>query len=106
MTGILYLFFVMGFLVGFVLLQIFLSKKENNWLGLILPIISFIFSIMTVLGFAIFQNTSTSEIIVQEIFMFVLWNIPTICLIAIYFACRESYSQKKAIDKMNIEDLE
>lgn len=32
----------LAFLVGIVFLQIFLSKKESKWPGLILPIISFI----------------------------------------------------------------
>ena len=32
---------VLAFLIGIILLQIFLSRTERKWLGLILPIISF-----------------------------------------------------------------
>lgn len=35
-------------LVGAIFLQIFLSKRSNMWLGLILPIISFSISIISV----------------------------------------------------------
>ena len=35
----------------------------------------------------------------------VLGNIPTIILLAIYFACREKQGRNKEQDKMRIEDL-
>lgn len=106
MAGFLYLFYVMVFLAGIVLLQIFLSKRENKWLGLILPTISFMFSILTVLSYVVYENQSTVERIFQFIMMFLLWNIPTISLLAIYFACREKFKKKRGLDKMKIEDLE
>jgi biotin transporter BioY len=106
MEGFLYLFCVMVFLVGIVLLQIFLSKRENKWLGLIFPMISFMFSILVVLSMAVYANQSTGERIFQLITMLLLGNIPTISLLVIYFACREKFKKKKGIDKMKIEDLE
>jgi hypothetical protein len=96
---------IVAFLAGIVMLQIFLSKGENKWLGLILPVISVIYSLMAVLGMAIYANQTTVERITQDIFVFLLLNIPTAILIAIYFACREKYKKKKEIDKMNIQDL-
>jgi biotin transporter BioY len=106
MAGFLYLFCVMVFLVGIVLLQIFLSKRENKWLGLIFPMISFMFSILVVLSMAFYANQSTGERIFQLIMILLLCNIPTIILLAIYFACREKFKKKKGLDKMKIEDLE
>ena len=35
----------------------------------------------------------------------VLGNIPTVILLAIYFACREKQGRDKEQDKMRIEDL-
>jgi hypothetical protein len=96
----------MVFLAGIVLLQIFLSKRENKWLGLIFPMISFMFSILAVLGYAFYANQSTVHRIFQLIIMLLLWNTPTISLLAIYFACREKFKNKKGLDKMKIEDLE
>jgi uncharacterized membrane protein YoaK (UPF0700 family) len=106
MAGFLYLFCVMLFLVGIVLLQIFLSKRENKWLGLIFPMISFMFSILAVLGYAFYANQSTVDGIFQLVMILLLWNTPTISLLAIYFACREKYKKKNGLDKMKIEDLE
>jgi Na+/alanine symporter len=96
----------MVFLAGIVLLQMFLSKRENKWLGLILPMITFMFSVLTVLGYAFYANQSISQRIFQFIMIFLLYNIPTISLLAIYLACREKLKKKKGLDKMNIEDLE
>jgi hypothetical protein len=93
------------FLAGIIILQIFLSKRENKWLGLILPIINVIFSIIAVLNMAILGNESIIQIIFQDIIVFLLCNIPTIILIAIYLACREKFKKNKEIDKMNIQDL-
>ena len=35
-----------------------------------------------------------------------LYNIPTLILLAIYFACREKFRRKKEMDRMNAQDLE
>ena len=49
------------FLVGIVWLQIFLSKKRNKWLGLVIPAICLIFSILSVLNISVYSTfTSTS----------------------------------------------
>lgn len=94
-----------GFFVGIILLQIFLSKRESKSLGLILPGINVIFSIIGVLGMAFYQNESITQIIIQIIMVFLLLNIPTIILMAVYFVCREKMKRNKEIDKMNIQDL-
>ncbi|MGH4052391.1 MAG: hypothetical protein ACREVX_13865 [Clostridium sp.] len=92
-------------LVGIIILQIFLSKRENKWLGLILPAVNVMFSIIAVLGMAFFEKPSIAEIILQVIMLFLIWNISTAILIAIYYSCREKLKKKKEIDKMNIQDL-
>ncbi|MFT5872158.1 MAG: uncharacterized membrane-anchored protein YitT (DUF2179 family) [Clostridium sp.] len=93
------------FLLGIIILQIFLSKRENKWLGLILPIINVFFSTMAVLVSAAFTGQPIDQSIMQLIMEFLVSNISTIILIAIYFACREKFKKKKEIDKMNIQDL-
>ncbi|MDR1689756.1 MAG: hypothetical protein LBS21_14285 [Clostridiales bacterium] len=141
------LFVLLLFAAGIVILQIFLSRKENKWLGLILPIISLCISVISVLGVA-FYSTVTSqsstlqttygneEIIWEEIVtdetnpvddameriavrpaksihslvitiisVFLLYNIPTVILFAIYFAGREKQRRKKALESMKKQDL-
>lgn len=119
------------FLSGSIWLQTFLSKKKNKWLGLIIPIICFMFSIMTVLSLAMYTNktilrtetingvevieettTLQSErpsmisMIVSIIPVFITSNIPTIIFLAVYFACREKLKLRNELDKMSIQDLE
>ena len=76
-----------AFLIGIVLLQIFLSRTERNWPGLILPVISFLF------GFLYLYNMSAGTLIWQVFFVWLLGNIPTIIFLAIYFACRPKRKQ-------------
>lgn len=87
-----------------VILQLFLSKKSNKWLGLILPIITFVFSLLYVLN--IMDTGSLWQNMILIVSTLLLSNIPTIILLAIYFACREKLKRKAQLEKMNIQDLE
>jgi len=51
-----YRFLSLIFIVGGILLQIFLSRQESKWAGLILPIITFILSLIYVLNIAVTEN--------------------------------------------------
>ena len=96
--------FLLVFGVGGIWLQIFLSKKESKWAGLILPIITFCISLIFVLGVANIGELST--VIVTVLSTFLLCNIPTAVLFAIYAACRGKRNKQKALDKMSVQDLE
>ncbi|WP_324825853.1 hypothetical protein [Sinanaerobacter sp. ZZT-01] len=112
-------------------LQIFLSRKKNKWLGLILPLICLIFSLIAAMGIPIFSTFTVTEQSISQggeiinsavesstdqanlsstifmvIIVFLLYNIPTVILLSIYFACRETLKRKKELEKMNIQDLE
>ena len=128
---ILIIMLMIGCLV--VALQIFLSKKENKWLGLILPIICLVFSIMAVMGMLNFNThtristivTENGQTVKKEIInidkkgpfmgasemglsigmIFVVTNIPTVILIGIYRGCRRKRKNLE-LEKMNIQDLE
>jgi len=119
---------------GIICLQICLSKKENKWPGLILPIVFFCFSLIVSLGLTGYRLSyvtktqtvdETGEVISESvsdenraqdagmesdigaiISTFALCNISTIVLLALYFAFREKKNQKSALEKMSIQDLE
>ncbi len=119
------------FLAGSIWLQIFLSKKKNRWLGLIIPLICFMFSIMAVFSLGVYTNitigsvtdtidgsklTEKTTILQSEkptalsmlataVPVFLITNIPTIIFSAIYFSCREKLKLRTELDKMNIQDL-
>ena len=111
-----------------VILQIFLSKKESKWPGLVLPFTSLGISVMAFLGILLFsaytytttlmvngevvqQTTPTqigyaSSIVVGAVYVFVLYNIPTAVLLAIYAGCRSKRNKLRALEKMSAQDLE
>lgn len=118
-------------LVGIVWLQVFLSKKKNKWLGLVTPMICIMFSIMFVLSMSMYTTNKTSRIetvdkvLIKEAQVedniakpsvgkmvamatptLLVTNIPTIILLAIYFACREKINRNNELEKMNVQDLE
>lgn len=63
-------------------LQIFLSKAQRKWPGLILPGISVLTSLIYPL------NLMAGSDVWEFFIVWILANIPTVVLLAIYFACR------------------
>mgnify|MGYP000853322012 FL=1 len=86
-------------------LQLFLSKKENKWLGLILPAIFFIYSLLMVFNISVHESMTAWDIFSMIASVFLLTNIPTIILLGIYVACREKIKRNAELNKMNIQDL-
>lgn len=100
------LFIVMVLLVGAIFLQIFLSKKKSKLFGLILPTVTFLYSLLMILNITVFEGTRGGEIFMLIASTFLISNIPTIVLLGIYFGCREKMKLRSQLDKMNIQDLE
>lgn len=103
---IIMLFIVIVLLVGGIFLQIFLSKKKSKWFGLILPTITFLYSVLMVLSIAVFNGMTGGEVFMLIASTFIFSNIPTIVLLSIYFGCREKMKIRSQLDKMNIQDLD
>ena len=104
-VGLLFFLLVL-LLVGVILLQIFLSRRVSPWPGLVLPGLSFLYSLIVMLNVAILFDSSGWEIVSTFLIVFLLYNIPTLVLLVIYFACRGKYRRRREIDKMNAQDLE
>ena len=92
-------------IVGAVVLQIFLSRSKRKWPGLILPVLTFIYSLIGVLSIASFKAASGASVAGLVIMVLLLMNIPTVILLAIYFVVKERNRKNKEIDKMNIKHL-
>ncbi len=88
--------------VGGILLQIFLSRRQSRWPGLVLPGLTFLYSLLMVLGAVAFNGEFPWGPILACL---LLGNIPTIVLLAIYWAAREKFRVKSQMDKMKINDL-
>lgn len=111
--------------VGLMVLQVYLSKRENRMLGLIMPITSFCLSVFVFLGISLFYyrtlvytTTNHGEIIERvtqvniastvfqlALINFIFFNIPTLGFIAIYLIYRGKKRSRIAIDKMSVQDL-
>ena len=90
-------------LVGGVLLQIFLSRRESRWPGLGLPLLTVLQSLLLVLN--IIDTGSVSQNVLTVLVTLLTGNIPTLVLLAIYWAVREKRRVRDQIDKMKIDEL-
>ena len=97
------LLLLLAFLAAVVLLQIFLCRRPQKWPGLVLPGICALFSLVAVLNVA--ALVSMENTILAVLAVLVLYNIPTVVLMAIYWICRQKYSRARELEKMNIADL-
>lgn len=93
---------VLVLIAGGVILQIFLSRRRSRWPGLVLPLLTFLYSVLLVLNVrSVDGEFPWGPVLVSLI----LGNLPTLVLLAIYWAAREKFRVKDQIDKMNIDDL-
>jgi hypothetical protein len=90
-------------MVGLGFLQAYLSKREGNVPGLIIPGISFLLSLIWPLNMI---SPDGNPDYVGMLLVLLLANIPTYIYLAIYFVCREKYQKKNQMDRMNIQDLD
>lgn len=102
-TMIAFLVFVLVVLVGGIFLQIFLSKRESRWPGLVLPLLTFLWSLLGPLN--VMDTGSVSRNMLLVLVTLLAGNIPTLLLLAIYWAVREKRRVKDQIDKMKIDEL-
>ena len=82
-TTIIAIIIILLILGSIIWLQIFFSKKDNKSLGLMLPVINFVYAIAIVMGMISgnpIHSSSFSFIISNLLFA----NIPTVILIVIY----------------------
>ena len=98
-----FLVFVLVILVGGILLQIFLSKRESRWPGLVLPLLTFLWSLLGPLN--VMDTGSVSRNVLLVLVTLLAGNIPTLVLLAIYWAARDKRRVKDQIDKMKIDEL-
>ena len=100
------LLLLLALLAGGILLQIFLSRRRSRWPGLVLPGLTFLYSILMVLSVAVYGMVGESGFPWGPVlYSLILGNLPTLVLLAIYWAARERYRMRDQMDKMKIDDL-
>ena len=116
------MFALLVFVAVVMILQVFLSKTESKWTGYIMPAVMFGVSLVATLQFMlrlidtrsftgmingvfIEHTTSMSSIIGQTALIFVLCNIATGIMIAIYTIFRRKRNRQRALEMMSVQDL-
>ena len=94
--------FLLVLLVGVPLLQIFLSRRESKWPGLILPLLTFLYSLLMACSAVAYNGEIPWGAILASL---ILGNIPTALLLVIYFACREKLRKRSELDKISTAPL-
>lgn len=98
------LIIVILLMIGAVLLEMYLSRRPSRWPGLVLPGISFLFALLYPLNMAALDGV-TASFIAQLVMVWLLANVPTFVLLAIYFTGRRRQPRSKAEQKMHAQDL-
>lgn len=98
--------FLLLLLAGAILLQIFLSRRASRWPGLLLPGVTFFYSLVMLLSVAAYNGNNGMEGAVAALLsVLVLGNIPTVMLLIIYALCRRGERTQRELNKMNAQDL-
>lgn len=93
------------FLVGGIALQVFLASRNSRWLGLILPGIVLVYSLLGVFGMIGYGDTGMFSLLMQVLWVFALMNLPNAVLLPIYFHYRRKRRQQSDLDRMRMQDL-
>ncbi len=110
-NSLILLVIVLAVFIGICFLQAHLSKKENKWLGLIIPIVklslSFLLIGLTYIEMLTYLDDPSSITLPFRNIIFIggICNITTVIYFIIYLICRKKLKNKSAVDKMKIKDL-
>lgn len=99
---LIFLLVLLLLLAGVVCLQIVLSRRESKWPGLALPLLAFLYALVLMLNVTASDGAFPWGPLLAVL---ILGNIPTVVLLAIYWACREKQRIKAQMDKMHLDDL-
>ena len=109
---IIVLTFLVVLLVGCIILQVFLSRRESPWPGLVLPVLWFAYTLFVIVaavtGYYYVYETPLSvdiDLLVSFPLSMLQANIPAFVLLAVYFFCRSRRRRQKQLDKMQVQDL-
>lgn len=88
-----------------IFLQVFLSKQKSKYLGLILPSLSFIFSLIVLANYVVPNGLKIGPLFMSVLGIFLFANTFTVIYLVIYFIFKHKNDSSSEIDKMNIKDL-
>lgn len=89
------------------LLEYFLARMENPWPGRVLPILSVVHSLGWALMWLVNLSSSAAAglLLLTPLIPLVVFNIPTLIFLLIYRNTRKKFTERRAMDRKDIQDL-
>ena len=88
------------------LLEYFLSKLESPWPGRVLPILSVVHALCwTLVVLFNLAGPASPALFLIPLAMLVVFNIPTLLFLLIYRNTRRRFTERRAMDRKDIQDL-
>ncbi|PLS25891.1 hypothetical protein BLI708_10605 [Bifidobacterium imperatoris] len=94
--------------IGFIVLQVKLSKMDSKWPGLVLPAITLLLSIaaaMNVFAGSAYTGNNLWNIILVASVAFLSENVSTVVLAGIYLYQRDKIKRRAELAHMSVQDL-
>ena len=88
-----------------IFLQVYLSKQKSKYFGLILPLISFVFSLIVLANYVVPNGLKIGPFLMSVLGILLFANTFTLIYLVIYFTFKHKKNSSSEIDKMNIKDL-
>ncbi|KAB7787916.1 hypothetical protein [Bifidobacterium cebidarum] len=105
---VVFLVLLIAALIGFIILQVRLSKMDSKWPGLILPGITLLLSIaaaINVFAGSIYTGDNLWSIILSASVAFLSENVSTVVLVGIYLYQRDKIKRRAELAHMSVQDL-
>ena len=87
-------------------LEYFLAKLENPWPGRVLPILSVVNSLCwTLVVLLNLVGPASPVLFLIPLAVLVIFNIPTLIFLLVYKNTRRRFTERRAMDRKDIQDL-
>ncbi len=107
--AVVFFVFLIAICIGFIILQIRLSKMDSKWPGLVLPAITLLLSLVAAI--TVFARADIGaygnrwNVVLSAFIAFLSNNVSTIVLAGIYLYQRDKINRRAELTRMNVQDL-
>ena len=103
--AVVFFVFLIAICIGFIILQIRLSKMDSKWPGLVLPAITLLLSLVAAITVFARAYGNMWNVVLSAFIAFLSNNVSTIVLAGIYLYQRDKINRRAELARMNVQDL-
>ena len=103
--AVVFFVFLIAICIGFIILQIRLSKMDSKWPGLVLPAITLLLSLVAAITVFARADIGAWNVVLSAFIAFLSNNVSTIVLAGIYLYQRDKINRRAELARMNVQDL-